>query len=247
MPRANFSYPAPAGTVTVATSSWLTGRATDTPDLADLLDAAQAGDYPPHLARPFTPAPPARAGSARRHGTITCWNPGTAFGFILSDGLTWYAHASQTPRHAGLPPGTQVTFSGHPDPAPGKTYPGARTILPQPPGTLVPPGTAADPAPGSVAPTRPEPAPRGGRESFTAVDSTVLTTVRKARGFSQGDLARQSGLSRTTIIRLERDPGPACHARTAARLAAALGLPPGTLTRPPAAATATARPPAARL
>src|SRR4029077_5200046 len=121
-----------------ATSAWLTGRATDTPDLADLLDAAQAGDYPPYLARPFTPAPPAPPDSPRRHGTITSWHPGTAFGFILSDGLTWYAHASQTPRPAALPPGTPVTFTGCPGPPPGKTYPAARNVLPQPPGTPAP-------------------------------------------------------------------------------------------------------------
>jgi DNA-binding XRE family transcriptional regulator len=233
VPRANLSYPAAAGTVTVATSAWLTRRATDTPALADLLDTALAQDYPPHLARPFTPTPAASPGSARRHGTVTCWNPGSWYGFLTSGNLTWYASIRDTPRHEPLSPGTSVTFTGHPAPPPGKTYPAARTILPHP-GT--PPTATADP-PETAPPARGGgAAPDTGRPWLTAFDSTALTTLRQARGLSKVQLSHHSGVSLTTIIRLERGPDPACLARTASRLAAALGQPPAALTRPPAAA-----------
>jgi hypothetical protein len=65
VPVANFSYPAPPGpAITVITSAWLTRRATDTPALADLLDAAGGAEYPSSLARPFTAVPVTGAAAA---------------------------------------------------------------------------------------------------------------------------------------------------------------------------------------
>lgn len=67
VPPANFSYPGPDGIVTVTTSGWLARTATDTPALADLLDAALGEDYPPHLARPLPPARRVGRGPPPRH------------------------------------------------------------------------------------------------------------------------------------------------------------------------------------
>jgi hypothetical protein len=125
VPRADFRW------VAAGTSAWLTRRATDTPALADLLDAAQRSDYPPFLARPF-PAGTAPARSLR-HGTVTSWLPGAAYGFVSCDqGLTWFASSRETPGHAALPPGCQVTFTGDPSIPRGKSYPPACTLRPLP-------------------------------------------------------------------------------------------------------------------
>jgi predicted transcriptional regulator/cold shock CspA family protein len=148
VPVANFSYPRPGdGTaVTIATSAWLTRRATSTPALAALLAAADGEDYPPFLARPFphSKAPrPARPGS--RHGTVTAWPPNSSYGFITDDdGLTWFAPSAHTPGHTRLKPGCQVTFDGNPDPPPGKTCPPARAIVPVHQAELVTVSAAAD-------------------------------------------------------------------------------------------------------
>jgi predicted transcriptional regulator len=136
VPVANFSYPRPGdgATVSIATSAWLTRRATGTPALAALLAAADSQDYPPFLARPFprvrTPRP-ARSGS--RRGTVTAWPLNSSYGFITDDdGLTWFAPSTHTPGHTRLQPGCRVTFDGNPDPPPGKTCPPAHTIVPLP-------------------------------------------------------------------------------------------------------------------
>ena len=227
VPRANFSYPAgESGTVTVTTSALLTRRATDTPALTDLIDAAMGPDYPPHLARPLTQAaPPAAAspaGQASRHrGTVARWSPGARYGFITSSGRTWYASAKETPGHHPLAPGTPVTFTGRPDPPPGKLYPPASAILPEPPGTEILPETAA-----------PAAHPRGSGRSahwLTAIDSQALSRLRHQSGWTKGELARQSGVSVTTINRLEQ-ADLTCHIRTLSRVAAALGTPPATIT-----------------
>jgi len=134
VPVANFSYPRPGdgATVTIATSAWLTRRATGTPELAALLAAADSEDYPPFLARPFPRARaprPSKPGS--RYGTVTAWAPGSSYGFITDDdGLTWFAPSVHTPGRARLKPGCRVTFDGNPDPPPGKTCPPARAIVP---------------------------------------------------------------------------------------------------------------------
>jgi hypothetical protein len=134
VPVANFSYPRPGdgATVTIATSAWLTRRATSTPALDALLAAADGEDYPPFLARPFPRARvprPARPGS--RYGTVTAWSPNSAYGFITDDdGLTWFAASAHTPGRTRLQPGCRVTFDGNPDPPPGKTCPPARAIVP---------------------------------------------------------------------------------------------------------------------
>jgi predicted transcriptional regulator len=134
VPVANLSYPRPGdgAIVTIATSAWLTRRATSTPALTALLAAADDQDYPPFLARPFPGArapQPARPGS--RYGTVSSWAPGSPYGFITDqDGLTWFASGAHTPGRTRLKPGCQVTFDGNPDPPPGKTCPPARAIVP---------------------------------------------------------------------------------------------------------------------
>src|SRR5260370_8349520 len=92
------------------------------------------------------------------------------------------------------------------------------------------------PAPVRAACAEPDTAPRAARPGLTAFDCTALAGLRQARGWSKGQLARHAGVSIATITRLERGTDPSCHARTASRLAAALGRPPAALTRPAAAA-----------
>lgn len=64
----------------------------------------------------------------------------------------------------------------------------------------------------------------------TALDGPRLRQLRRQHGLSQEQLADQAGLSLTTVTRLERQVRAACRGRTLARLAAALGEDPGTLT-----------------
>jgi DNA-binding XRE family transcriptional regulator len=315
VPRANFSYPVGAATVTVTTSALLTRRATDTPALADLLDAAMGPDYPRFLSRPLVqvagPGPVAPSGqvapagqggpaglvapagqggpaglvapagqggpsglvgpaghgglggpsglvapagrgglaapAARYQGTVSRWSPGARYGFITSGRLTWYASSTETPGHAALAPGTQVTFTGHATSPPGKLYPRACAILPRPADTTtspqapVPPASSAtatpDPDPDPDPDRDPEPDPTPdidvgaalGRPWLTVVDSAALTSCREKLGWSRGELARQSGVSVTTITRLEKADSNG-HIRTISRVAAALGQPISALT-----------------
>jgi predicted transcriptional regulator/uncharacterized LabA/DUF88 family protein len=135
IPVADFTYPRPGdgATRTVRTSTWLTRRATDTPDLTSLLAAADRQSYPPFLARPFPPAPPRGPGQPeRRHGRVNNWQPGATYGFIAADdGQTWFAPIWETHDRARLEPGTPVTFTGDPSPPPGKTCPAATDIIAQ--------------------------------------------------------------------------------------------------------------------
>jgi transcriptional regulator with XRE-family HTH domain len=61
------------------------------------------------------------------------------------------------------------------------------------------------------------------------VNSQRLRQVRLQRGLSQERLAWESGISLTTVGKLERHARPACHVRTLALIAAALGEPPSTI------------------
>lgn len=133
VPPANFSYSVGRRTIKVTTARLLSRCATDTPSLTDLVDSAMTPDYPPHLRRPLTLSQPAISPPrvACYNGTITSWDPDALFGFISADGQTWYASAWETPGQEPLPPGTEVMFTGHPDPAPGTNYPAARAITPQ--------------------------------------------------------------------------------------------------------------------
>jgi transcriptional regulator with XRE-family HTH domain len=53
--------------------------------------------------------------------------------------------------------------------------------------------------------------------------------MRREHGLSQEMLAEVSGMSLTTVGRLERQDRPSCRGRTVARLAAALGQLPDDL------------------
>lgn len=162
VPVADFSYPRPGdgAAVMVLTSHLLARRATDTPALAGLLEAAGGPDYPPFLIRPFpAPATAPRDGQpGRRSGVVTRWPPGASYGFITGeDGMRWFASALDTPGRTPLPPGCPVTFTGDPEPPAGRSCPPARAIMPvskpdrEAGGAAGPggPGTADPPVPDS--------------------------------------------------------------------------------------------------
>lgn len=131
VPTAKFIHPGPNGSqACTLTSEWLTRRASDTPALTELLAAADSQDYPPFLAHPF---PTSRTTADRqpgyRTGTVTHWAPGSSYGFIAADdGLNWFAHVNETPRHVRLSPGCPVAFTGLQETAPGQSRPRARDI-----------------------------------------------------------------------------------------------------------------------
>src|ERR1022692_2643084 len=69
-------------------------------------------------------------------------------------------------------------------------------------------------------------------QRWTAVlDGPRLRYLRRLHGLSQEKLADQAGISAATGAGLERQPRPSCRTRTLARLAAALGEHPATITR----------------
>lgn len=70
----------------------------------------------------------------------------------------------------------------------------------------------------------------GTRRWTTVIDGHRLRQLRRQQGLSQEQLARQTGMSLTSIARLERPGNQSCRTRTLARLAAALGQDPATLT-----------------
>jgi DNA-binding XRE family transcriptional regulator len=87
----------------------------------------------------------------------------------------------------------------------------------------------ADPSPApilaSARTTRPA-------QRWTAIlDGERLRHLRRMHGMSQDKLADRAGISAATVARLERQPRPTCRTRTLARLAAALGEHPATITR----------------
>jgi len=64
------------------------------------------------------------------------------------------------------------------------------------------------------------------------IDGQMLRELRRRRGLSQEKLFAESGISLTTIARLERQRWPVCRGRTARRLAAALDTDPVSLLTP---------------
>jgi serine/threonine-protein kinase RsbW len=69
-------------------------------------------------------------------------------------------------------------------------------------------------------------------QRWTAViDGHRLRYLRRLHGMSQDKLADRAGISAATVARLERQPRPSCRTSTLARLAAALGEHPATITR----------------
>ncbi|HUY47420.1 MAG TPA: helix-turn-helix transcriptional regulator [Streptosporangiaceae bacterium] len=67
------------------------------------------------------------------------------------------------------------------------------------------------------------------RRWIVTVDGRRLRQLRRQHGLSQEMLADVTGISLTTIGRLERQDRPSCRGRTLARLAAALGQHPADL------------------
>jgi transcriptional regulator with XRE-family HTH domain len=68
-----------------------------------------------------------------------------------------------------------------------------------------------------------------GRYWLVGFDGAKLRELRTGRGLSKVSLAHRAGVSPATVANLERRRSPRCHVRTAARLAAALDLPPTAL------------------
>ena len=72
--------------------------------------------------------------------------------------------------------------------------------------------------------------PCGTQRWTTVIDGHRLRLPRCQQGLSQEQLALRTGMSLTTITRLERAGRQSCRTRTLARLAAALGQSPAALT-----------------
>jgi serine/threonine-protein kinase RsbW len=84
----------------------------------------------------------------------------------------------------------------------------------------------------------PSPAPviaqasNSGQAQWSAIiDGPRLRHLRRLHQLSQEALADRAGISLTTLARLERETRPHCRPRTMARIAAALGEHPATITR----------------
>jgi DNA-binding Xre family transcriptional regulator len=89
--------------------------------------------------------------------------------------------------------------------------------------------TTADRSPAPVIASARTRRPAG---QWTAVlDGPRLRHLHCLHGLSQEKLADEAGISPATVARLERQSHPACRTRTMARLAAALGEHPATITR----------------
>lgn len=71
---------------------------------------------------------------------------------------------------------------------------------------------------------------RPGQRWFTMVDGARLQQLRHQHGLSAAELAGKAGVGVSTVTRLERTPRSTCRSRTLARLAAAVGEVPATLT-----------------
>ena len=80
-------------------------------------------------------------------------------------------------------------------------------------------------------------AARGARGRPRGVPLPGLRAVRRRAFLTQAELAARSGVGLSTILRLEPGDVPAAFA-TARKLAAALGVAPDILARPPAAGAA---------
>jgi transcriptional regulator with XRE-family HTH domain len=63
---------------------------------------------------------------------------------------------------------------------------------------------------------------RPARSWTVTLDGTRLRELRYERGLSQAELGRLAGISKATVVRLERQARMCCRGRTLARLAAAL-------------------------
>jgi transcriptional regulator with XRE-family HTH domain len=78
--------------------------------------------------------------------------------------------------------------------------------------------------------TRPPTPTRPPERWFTVLDGTRLRQLRRQNGLSPAELAGKAGVGLSTVTRIERHPQRRCRTRTLARLAAALGQAPATLT-----------------
>ncbi|MFI6098053.1 NYN domain-containing protein [Lentzea sp. NPDC051213] len=107
-----------------------------TPGFDALFAPTDAPDYP--LRSPFVRsseavASPAGAPRGRRRGTVSSWKSGQTHGFITDTrGGSWFV--SRDDLAAGLTlllTGTPVSFTGSPEPMPGRKYPRAQSVRPE--------------------------------------------------------------------------------------------------------------------
>jgi hypothetical protein len=70
------------------------------------------------------------------------------------------------------------------------------------------------------------------RNWLAVIDGPVIGYLRETAGLPQSAVARRTGLSVLAVARAETEPASYCHRRTLARLASALGVPPGGLEHP---------------
>jgi transcriptional regulator with XRE-family HTH domain len=73
------------------------------------------------------------------------------------------------------------------------------------------------------------PSGRRARRRTAVILGERIRELRRQRGISQKDLADRAGISPDTLSRLERQPRTSCRTRTIARLAAALGEEPASI------------------
>jgi uncharacterized LabA/DUF88 family protein len=78
-------------------------------------------------------ASPAGSPRGRRRGTITGWKSGQPHGFITDTrGGSWYVSRDDLPFGLTLLlTGTPVSFTGSPEPVPGRKYPRAQSVRPE--------------------------------------------------------------------------------------------------------------------
>jgi hypothetical protein len=113
------------------TPAALLHHAASTVPLANALDTASDDQWPLHP--PFHRSdntPTSREPHVRRRGTIQTWTPGRPYGFLLdTKDRCWFVHQDELPdNHIRFAPGTEVSFSGDPTPAPGRECPAAYNL-----------------------------------------------------------------------------------------------------------------------
>jgi NYN domain len=116
------------------TAAQLREATADAPTFDELFAPSDLDDYP--LRFPFVRSAgitrtPSTTPDRRWQGIVTGWRPGQTHGFITdSAGRSWFASRDELPDgYEELPINTPVSFTGSPNPAPGKKYPQAYSIL----------------------------------------------------------------------------------------------------------------------
>ncbi|CCH31732.1 NYN domain-containing protein [Actinosynnema sp. NPDC047251] len=122
---------------TPRTAAPLRAAASRTPGFDALFAPADRADYP--LRPPFVRSAGVAASAVgsprgRRRGTVTGWRAGQPHGFITDTrGGSWFVSSDDLPDgRSALATGTPVSFTGSPTPNPGRKYPRAYSVQPEP-------------------------------------------------------------------------------------------------------------------